>query len=69
VAAFAVAGKFNPLAVVQKINVSQIPGRTVGVGMGGLSPLVLSFLMTMAAVLRGRKGFGVDEFTGVGGHQ
>ena len=34
-----------------------------------LAPLMLSFLVTMSAVLGGRKCFGVDEFTGIGGHE
>jgi len=68
-ATFAMAGKLNTLAVVEEVDVAQIPGGAVGVGVGGLSPLVLSFLMTVATVLRRWKDLGVDEFTGVGGHE
>lgn len=69
VTAFAVARKFNSFAVVEQADVAQVPGRTVGVGVGGLTPLMLGFLMAAAAVLCCGKGLGVNEFTGVGGHQ
>ena len=37
--------------------------------MGGLAPLMLRFLVAVTAILRGGKVFGVDEFTGIGGHE
>ena len=52
VAAFAMSGELDSLTVVEQVDVAQIPGSTIGVGMRGLPPLVLGFLMTMAAVLR-----------------
>ena len=69
VAAFAMARELDALAVVEQIDVAQVPGGAVGIGVGGLTPLVLRFLMTVAAVLSGGKGFGINELTGVGGHE
>ncbi len=69
VAAFAMARELDTLAVVEEIDVAQVPGGAVGVGVGGLTPLMLGFLVAVTAVLRGGKGLWVDEFTGVGGHE
>ena len=38
VAAFAVAGELDALAVVEQVDVAQVPGGAVGVGVGGLAP-------------------------------
>jgi hypothetical protein len=69
VTAFAMARKLNSLAVVKQADVAQVPGGTVGVGVRGLTPLMLGFLVAVAAVLCGGKVFWVDKFTGVGGHE
>jgi len=64
-----VAGELDAFALVEEADVAQVPLRAVVVGVRGLTPLMLGLLMTAAAVLGGRKVFGVDEFTGVGGHE
>lgn len=68
-AAFTVAGVLDTFAVVEEIDIAKVPGGTVGVGVGGLAPLMLGFLVTVAAVLSGGKGLRVDELAGVGGHE
>lgn len=69
VTAFAVAGELDALAFVEEVDVAEIPLGAVGVGVRGLTPLMLGLLMTVAAVLGGGKGLGINEFTGIGGHE
>ena len=67
VAALAVAGVFVALLRHQEVDVLLVPGGAEGVGVGGLTPLLVGFLVAVATVVGVGKGFGVEELARVGG--
>ena len=66
-AALAVTGELDAFLRNQEVDVLRVPRGAEGVGVGGLAPFGVGFLVAVAAVLRGGEGFGVDELAGVGG--
>lgn len=65
-APFAMARELDALLGIQQIDVLEIPGGALCVGVSGLPPLRVDRLMAMAAILRGREIFGIDEAAGLG---
>ncbi len=66
-AAFAMAGVGDALFGVEQVDVAEVPGGAIGVGVGRLTPLSVGFLVTMRAILCRGKALGVDEFAVVSG--
>src|SRR5579859_2248489 len=66
-AALAVAGELHALFFNEQVDVFEIPGRSKGIGMGGLTPLVVAFLVAVAAVLRREEAFWAHELAVVAG--
>src|ERR1700750_2702006 len=52
--------------VSQKIHIANVPGCAKRMGMWGLPPLFMSFLMTMAAIFGGRKSRRWNKFAVIG---
>jgi hypothetical protein len=57
------AGVLHTLLIDQHVYVLEIPGSTEAVGVNRLTPLVVSLLMTVPAVLGGREALGADELS------
>ena len=66
-AALAVAGELDTFFGGEEVDVFGVPGGAEGVGVSGLTPLGVGFLMAVAAVFRRGEGGWVDELPGVGG--